>query len=251
MELQQLWDEYILNKTSSSKEAIIKYYIFIVKKIANKMAFALPRNIAIDDLYSYGVFGLLDAIERYNPEIGVSFEIFARKRIKGSIIDWLRKEDWIPISLRRKAKLVEQAYKKLELELERSATDEEVATELNIHIDEFSKWLVDIQFITLLSLDETFHDQDETLLKDNIPNINSPNPLSIVEENEIKQILTKTVQELSKNEKLVIYLFYYQELSNKEIAHVMELSESRISQLHTKAVFRMRGKLARYKKIMK
>lgn len=251
MEPDNLWKEYLSKRDPEIKEEIIIHYVSLVKKIAKKMAYALPAHIDSEDLYSYGIFGLLEAIDRYNPELGIPFTGFAVKRIKGSIIDEMRKEDWIPVSVRKKAKLLEQAYQKVEMQLGRNAVDNEIASELRISLTELSQWLNTVQYVTLISLDESLSDEETISLIDNLPNWESPNPLFITEEKEIKTMLAKTISELPEKEKLVISFYYFHELTNKEIAQVMELSESRISQLHAKAIFRLRGKLARHKKYLR
>lgn len=251
MEAYNLWQEYYLKRDLAIKDELIIHYISLVQKIAKKMAYSLPTHMDKEDLYSHGIFGLLEAIDRYNPNLGIPFTGFAVKRIKGAMIDGIRKEDWLPVSVRKKAKLIEQAYQRLEMQLGRNATDEEIAMELKISLEELSQWLKTVQIITILSLDETLSEEEDFYLKDNLPNPESPNPVDITEEKEIKAILGKTLAELPEKEKLVISLFYFHDLSNKEIASVLELSESRISQLHTKAIFRMRGKLARIKKMMR
>lgn len=246
--VEELWKIYINEKSPEIKEKLVLNYISLVNKMANKVASYLPMHILKEDLYSYGVFGLLEAIERYNPELGITFEGFCRKRIKGAIIDGIRKEDWVPVGIRKKAKLIEQAYLKLETRLNRNATDEEVAIELNISLNELYQWLHSIQFISILSLDEPITNTEDVLLKDSIADEQSPNPTYILEEAEIKIILSKAVEELPEKEKTVISLYYYHDLTNRQIAQVMNLSDSRVSQLHTKAIFRLRGKLARQKK---
>lgn len=251
MEPDNLWKEYLNKKDPEIKEKLIIHYISLVKKIAKKMAYALPAHLDGDDLYSYGIFGLLEAIDRYNPNFGIPFAGFAVKRIKGAIIDEMRKEDWIPVSVRKKAKLIEKAYQKIEMQLGRNATDEEIASELRISPAELSQWLIMVQYITLISLDESFSEEETISLKDYLPNMESPNPLFITEKKELKMMLIKTIKELPEKEKLVISLYYFHDLANKEIAQVMKLSESRISQLHAKAIFRLRGKLSRFKKYLK
>lgn len=244
MDSRNLWKEFSLKKDPAVKEKLIIYYIYLVQKIAKKTANSLPTYIDQDDLFSYGIFGLLEAIDRYNPDFGIPFASFAVKRIKGSIIDGIRKEDRIPVSLRKRAKQVELAYQKVEMQLGRNATDEEIASELGIDLQELLNWLKTMQYITILSLDESLSEEQDLTLKESIDNPESPNPLQITIENEIKDTLTKAVQGLPEKEKYVISLYYFHDLSNKEIAKVLEVSPSRVSQLHTKAIFRLRGKLS-------
>lgn len=230
------------------REQQVLLHLNLVHKIANKIYSNLPSHVIRDDLYGYGIFGLLEAIDRYNPEQGVPFAAYAGIRIKGAIIDGIRKEDWVPVSIRKKAKIIETAYAKLENKIVRNASDEEVARELNISKEELLVWLEQTQVITVLSLDEPISEDEEILLKDSVQDVSSPNPLRTLEEKELKKYLAKSIGELPEKEKTVISLFYYDNLSNKEIARVMELSDSRISQLHTKAIFRLRGKMARLKR---
>ncbi|MDD2211452.1 MAG: FliA/WhiG family RNA polymerase sigma factor [Clostridia bacterium] len=248
MEPHNLWKEYLLNKAPAVKEDLIVHYIPLVQKIVKKMVCVLPAYMQQDDLFSYGILGLLEAIDRYNPNLGIPFAGFAVKRIKGAIIDGIRREDWFPVTVRKRAGQVEQAYQKIELQVGRNATDEEIASELGISLEELSKWLKTLQYITILSLDESFSEEQEVCLMDSLFNSESPNPLQITVEKEIKAILAKAIAGLPEKEKVVISLYYFHDLSNKEISQILELSPSRISQLHTKAIFRLRGKLSLYKK---
>lgn len=249
-----LWKSYSAKKDPQIKEQLLLHYLPLVQRTANKIAGYLPGHVSKEDLYSYGVLGLLDALDRYNYQLGISFPAFSAKRIKGAMIDGIRKEDWVPVSVRRKAKLIEDAYCILEAKLGRFARDEEIAAQLGLTIGELNEWMKSIQYILVLSLDEPLADQGDVseggVLRDGIPDWSSPNPAGQLEEREIKRLLALAVQELPEKERQVISLYYYHELSNKEIAQVMELSESRISQLHAKAVFRLRGKMSRVKKIM-
>lgn len=247
-ESHELWKEYFVSKNPAIKEQLVIENISLVRKMADKVGSYLPRHVPREDLYSNGIFGLLEAVERYNPQLGIPFNLYAGKRIKGSIIDALRREDWVPEGLRKKARLLEQAYQKVEAELNRNAADAEVAAFLNITPEELYQWLKNIQFISIISLDEPLAESEDSKMVHNIPDFTSPNPVQQAEENEVKKILARAVGELPEKEKLVVSLFYYQDMTNKEIAQIMELSDSRISQLHTKAIFRLRGKLARLKK---
>lgn len=246
----ELWLNYVNEKSPALKEQLILHYVTLVQKIANKVSYYLPSHLTKEDLFSYGIFGLLEAIDRYDPKQGIPFPVCAGKRIKGAIIDGVRKEDWIPVNIRRQARLLEQAYQKLEMKLARNASDEEVAAELNITPEEMERWLKNTHLFTIISLDEPVTEGQEISLKDNVTDNVSPNPVQIAENNEIKMILAKAVEELPEKEKLVISLFYYHDLNNKEIARVLELSDARVSQIHTKAIFRLRGKLSRMKKTL-
>ncbi|PKM89944.1 MAG: FliA/WhiG family RNA polymerase sigma factor [Firmicutes bacterium HGW-Firmicutes-12] len=249
-EAQKLWKDYVEQRSVEVKEELIVYYISLVQKIANKISYQLPDHYSKDDLFSYGIFGLMEAIERFNPDLGIPFQSYASKRIKGSMVDGIRKEDWVPATTRKRAKLVEQAYQKLENDTENNVSDEDVAAELSISSEEFRSWLNNIQYITVMSLDEPVSEDESSFVKDIVTDELSPNPVVSIEEQELKKMLAKAIGDLPEKEKTVVSLFYYNDLSNKEIAKVMELSDSRVSQLHTKAIFRLRGKLARQKKLL-
>lgn len=249
-EPDKLWKDFIEQRKLETKEKLILHYVSLVKKIACKISYQLPSHFLKEDLFSYGVFGLIEAIERYNPSYGIPFQNYAAKRIKGSIVDGIRKEDWVPVTTRKKARLIEQAYLKLESSENNNINDEAVAAELKISVDEFRSWLSNIQYITVISLDEPISEDEHSPVKDIIKDQWTPNPAASVEEKEIKKLLAKAIGDLPEKERTVVSLYYYNDLSNKEIAQVMELSDSRISQLHTKAIFRLRGKLARLKKAL-
>jgi RNA polymerase sigma factor for flagellar operon FliA len=245
-ELQGLWEKFLKEGDLLSKEALIIEYIPLVQKISNQMAGHFPAHIAKDDLYGYGIFGLLESIDRYDPDLGVPFSFFAGKRIKGAMIDGLRKEDWIPTALRKRAKQIENAFRTVEMESGGAAEDHQVAAALDMSEEELHSWLSKMQFLHLLSLDEPLPGDEELYIKDNLRDPKSPDPVDKVQDDEIKSLLADAIEDLPEKEKLIVSLFYFEDLSNKEIAHVMELSESRISQLHSKAVFRLRNKLNRY-----
>ena len=247
-ELHELWKDYIVSKSPELKERLILHYIPLVERAAAKAACSLPEHLSKDDLVGYGVFGLFEAVDRFNPEQGVPFPCFAIKRIKGAMIDGIRKEDWVPVTVRKKARMLDQAYRKFEEIHRRNADDEEIAAALNITVDELMQWLKNVQYISIISLDEPLSENNALLLRDNLTDASSPDPVRAMEKKEIKAFLAKAIGELPEKEKTVISLFYYNDLANKEIASVLDLSESRVSQLHTKAIFRLRGKLSRLKK---
>lgn len=248
-EHNELWKKYHLHKDPQIKEELVVRNVPLVKKIAQKLSYQLPPHFLIDDLCSNGIFGLIEAVERYNPALGIPFEVYACKRIRGSILDGIRKEDWVPTSVRKKAKLIEQAYQKLESLLQRDVSDEEIAAELNISVQEFRNWLASIQYVSVISLDEPLSDEGTSPIKENLCDEVSPNPQALSEQKETKMMLIQAIGELPEKEKLVVSLFYYHDLSNKEIAQVMELSDSRVSQLHTKAILRLRARMARCNKV--
>jgi len=248
-----LWERLRKKQDPAAREELIIQYAYLVKYIVERMALTMPAHVETDDLYGYGIFGLIDAIEKYNPESGVKFETYAPIRIKGAILDALRAQDWVPRSVRQQAKLLEKAYYNLECELGRTATDAEICAALGIKLEELAQLLDRINATSFLSLDETFNNDDgnyQPAFLDGIVDTRSPDPVVQAEQNELKEILAKAIDSLSEQERLVVSLYYYEELTLKEIGRVMGLSESRISQLHTKAILRLRGKLSRYKQTL-
>ena len=233
------------------KQELIEQYLPLVKRIAGRLAMSLPSHVEEDDIIGYGVFGLLDALERFEAARGWKFETYASIRIRGAMIDGLRIMDWVPHSARQKVKRVQEGFVELESRLGRAATVEEVAELLKVEGKEIEGVLAQAQILTLTSFDETTTDQEGdtsgtslNLLRDT----EAQEAFQEVEKEEQKQILAEAVEKLPEKEKLVIALYYQEELTLKEIAAVLKLSESRISQLHSQAVLRLRGKLSRQKK---
>jgi len=229
----------------------VERYLPLVKRIAGRLAMSLPSHVDEDDLIGYGVFGLLDAWQRFDPARGVKFETYASLRIRGAIIDGLRAMDWVPHSARQKVKHVQEAFAELENRLGRAATTEEVAQYLQMDRQELDGLLLQGQMLMLTSFDELAVSEDGD---------NSGTPLNLlldpeaqeafqaIEKEEQYRILAEAVDKLPEKEKLVVALYYQEELTLKEIAAVMKLSESRISQLHSQAILRLRGRLSRQKK---
>ncbi len=238
---QKLWEDYSKNRTPELREKIILEYAGLVKIVAGRLSIYLGYNVEYEDLVSYGTFGLIDAIDKFDFDKGVKFETYASVRIRGAILDQIRKMDWIPRTLRQKQKKIDSAYKKIELETGRPATDEEIAKELEISVDELDDWQSQAKSSNLISLDE-YMDQGET--KVDIPNSEEfSQPDKIVEQQALKEILVNALELLTEKEKKVIVLYYYEELTLKEISSVLEVTESRVSQLHTKALQKLRTKL--------
>lgn len=239
------------NKQPAWTEEHIEKFLPLVKKISGKLAMSLPAHIDEDDLIAYGVFGLLDALQKYEPSRGVKFETYATLRIRGSIIDGLRSMDWVPHSARQKIKKVNQVYVELENSLGRSPEMEEVAEKLDVSLEELNNILLQGQFMTLVSLDEALSndskDNNITAL-DMIIDYKSEESFERIEKEEQKKILIEAIEKLSEKEKMVIALYYREDLTLKEIAAIMKLSESRISQIHSQAILRLRGYLSRQKK---
>ncbi len=238
---QRLWEEYSKKRTDKLREQLILEYAGLVKIVAGKLSMYLGYNVEYDDLVGYGTFGLIDAIDKFDYDKGVKFETYASLRIRGAILDQVRKMDWIPRTLRQKQRKLDAVYQKLELEAGRSATDEEVAKELEISVEELENWQSQTQIGGLVSLDE-YMEQGEPKAENSFSE-DYVQPERIVEQKELKEILAKTLKELTEKEQKVIYLYYYEDLTLKEISLILEVSESRISQLHTRALQKMRLKL--------
>ena len=247
----QLWKDYRQGGSDAAREKLIEGYAPLVKYVAGRVAIGLPPNVEFDDLVSYGIFGLIDAIDKFDPDRGIKFETYAIARIRGAIMDGLRNNDWVPRSVRQKAKELEKVCSELENKLGRYATDQEICESLNISLEEFHRLLNEVSCTTLSSLDEMWMtrnlDDDSVRVLDLIENEDSSDPEKLVEINELKAALAKSIDTLSEREKLVITLYYYEGLTLKEIGQTLNISESRVSQIHTKAIFRLKGRLSRWR----
>ena len=212
------------------------------------MGSGLPAHVEEADLISYGLVGLISAIERYEPEREIKFETYAIPRVRGAIIDELRALDWVPRSVRARAREIERANVKLERKLQRAPTDEEIADELEIEVEDFQQSLIQISNSTIAALDElwTVSDSsgDQVSLLDTLPDPASPDPAKVMDATDLKDRVADAIARLPEREKLVIALYYYENLTLREIGEVLGVTESRVSQLHTKAVLRLRGRLA-------
>ncbi len=238
----KMWQDYMHNKTNVKRDKIILEYASLVKIVAGRLSIYLGNNVEYDDLVGYGIFGLIDAIEKFDYGKGVKFETYASLRIRGAILDQIRKMDWIPRSLRQKQKKIEAAVNKIENEYGRSVTDEEVAKEIGIETEELINWQGQAKITNIVSLDEfieTSGDKEVSFVKTN----SFEQPENVVLKNELKQQLIDSLDSLTEKERKVILLYYYEELTLKEISYALEVSESRISQLHTKALQKMKLKL--------
>ncbi|NMA02444.1 MAG: FliA/WhiG family RNA polymerase sigma factor [Clostridia bacterium] len=240
-----LWSQYLKEKSPELREKIIVEYAPLIKYSALRIYQGLPKNIELDDLLSYGALGLIDAVDRYDANLNSNFEYYAKIRIRGAILDGLRKMDWAPQTLRRKAKALEKAYASLEQELGRYPTEEEVASFLGIKEEDLEKQLQDIGYLNILALEQPIENSDNDLfsLADFIKDQNSPEPSESIEYAELQKSLADAIQSLNDQEKMVITLYYYEELTSKEISKILELSEGRISQIHKKAVLKLKSKL--------
>lgn len=243
METNTLWDNYIKTKDVKIREELIIKYLYLVKFVAGRLYANYGNNVEYDDLVSYGVFGLIDAIEKYDTARGVKFDTYAQLRIKGAIIDYLREIDWLPRSVRQKAKELEKAYYELENELGRPANDEEVAAKLDVTVEEFQKKIQHISTYSIVSLDDLLEQKREFA---NDEGNNENNPGAALEKDVFRNIIIETINALPEKENRVITLYYYEELTYKEIGKLLNISESRVSQLHTKAIIKLKSKISSY-----
>jgi RNA polymerase sigma factor for flagellar operon FliA len=227
-------------------ESLIQEYAPLIKYIAQRLACRLPASVCLDDLISAGVIGLMDAIEKYDPTRTTTFKTYAEWRIRGAMLDDLRELDWVPRTVRQKEHALTEAYAEIERRQGRPAKDEEVAALLELDLDEFYDWLTQVRGVPLLSLDISLEPDPngntvnylDTLLVDD-----APGPLQLVETQDLKMHIAEAIEQLPRREKVVISLYYYEELTMQEIGKVLELTLSRISQLHTKAILHLRAAL--------
>jgi RNA polymerase sigma factor for flagellar operon FliA len=233
--------------SSDLREQIVLEHTPLIRYIVNRIAVRLPSHIDLDDLHNTGVIGLMDAIEKYDPDKNCKFKTYAEFRIKGAILDQLRSLDWVPRSVRQKSRRLERAYGEVEQRLGRSASDDEVADSLGLQIDKFHELLNQVRGISLVNLEEirgTNSDGDRTgTYADIIEDVNSENPFASLKLAEMKQAIAQTIGALPEKERLVISLYYYEDLNMKEIGGILGITESRVCQIHTKAVLRLRAKL--------
>jgi len=247
-ETQTLWLDYRRTGDQKLRDRLILTYAPLVKYVAGRLGSGLPAHVDEGDLVSYGLLGLMGAIERFDPTREIKFETYAMARIKGQIIDELRAMDWVPRSVRARARDIERAIAELEKKLERAPTDEEIAAKLGISTDELEESLGDIARSSIAALDELWtvsgSDGDQVALIDTIEDERAPDPQSSLSVTEQKETLAEAIALLPEREKLVVTLYYYEELTLREIGEVLSVTESRVSQLHTKAVLRLKAHLA-------
>lgn len=244
--IRRLWDDYKRTGSREARDRLIVHYSPLVKFVAGRVSVGLPQNIEQADLVSYGIFGLIDAIDKFDPARGIKFETYAINRIKGAIIDELRSIDWVPRSVRAKARAVEKAMAKLEAELHRTPTDAELAAELGMTEDELQQVFNQISFVGLVALDEMLgggERGDATTLGDTIPD-KGEGPMAAFEVEEMKQLLADAINRMGEREKIVLTLYYYEGLTLAEIGEVLGVTESRVCQIHTKAVLQLRARMA-------
>ena len=260
-EREQLWSEFLKRPTPELREQIIVEYAPLVKIVAGRLSMYLGYNVEYDDLVGYGIFGLIDAIDKFDVKKDVKFETYASLRIRGSILDQIRKMDWIPRTVRQKQKKIEAAIKKIEertgrtaiKKIEertgRTASDEEIAEELNVSGDELLNWQSQLKVTSMVSLNE-YVEQGMEPVMDAKGNSHFIQPEDAIAEDELKKVLGQSLEVLTEKERKVITLYYYEDLTLKEISNVLEVSESRVSQLHTKALLKMRKTMGPYMNIL-
>ena len=248
IELKDMWRRYKSNGDERARERLVVAYSPLVKYVSGRMASGLPAHVEEADLISYGLVGLINAIERFELEREIKFETYAITRIKGAIIDELRTLDWVPRSVRARAREIERANAKLEHSLHRAPSDEEMAGELDMGVDEFQEALLQISNSSVAALDELWtiasSGGDTVALIDTIEDPLAEDPSSAFQSVETREALAEAIRRLPERERLVIALYYYEELTLREIGEILGVTESRVSQLHTKAVLRLRSRLA-------
>jgi RNA polymerase sigma factor for flagellar operon FliA len=245
-EIDQLWAEYKATDDPKLRDALIVHYSPLVKYVAGRVAVGLPQNVEQADLVSYGIFGLIDAIEKFDLDRGFKFETYAISRVKGAIIDELRSIDWVPRSVRAKARSLEKAYATLEAKLHRAPTDAEIAEELDMSDSQLQQAFGQISFIGLVALDETLSggERGESMsLGDTVADAN-PGPMAVYEVEEMRHILADAINGMPEREKIVLTLYYYEGLTLAEIGEILGVTESRVCQIHTKSVIHLRAKIA-------
>lgn len=242
----KLWIDYEKsNQSAAIREKLILEYAPLVKLVAGRLSMYLGYNVEYEDLVSYGIFGLIDAIDKFDYNKAVKFETYASLRIRGAILDQIRKMDWIPRTIRQRQKQIDAVMRQIESEKGRAATDEEIAVGLGITNDEYLEWQSKMKIINVVSLNEYLEQGSE------VPNSSTASrhfimPEDAVEQDELKVMLIESLKLLTEKERRVVELYYYEELTLKEISHILEVTESRVSQLHTRALQKMKTKMGKY-----
>lgn len=246
--LDALWRTYKSTGDTRLREQLILHYSPLVKYVAGRVSVGLPANVEQADFVSSGVFGLIDAIEKFDPERAIKFETYAITRIRGAMIDELRALDWIPRSVRQKARAVERAYATLEASLRRTPSEPEVAAEMGIALEELHAVFSQLSLANVVALEDLLHGGveggDRLSLVDTLEDTGADNPVEVAEDRELRRLLARAINTLPEREKTVVTLYYYEGLTLAEIGQVLGVTESRVSQIHTKSVLQLRAKLA-------
>ncbi len=245
----KLWASYTKHPTPEIREQIILEYAPLVKTVAGRLYMYLGSNVEFDDLCGYGVFGLIDAIDKFDSTKDVKFETYASLRIKGAILDQIRKMDWIPRTIRQKQRKLDEASKSVEMRTGKPASDDEIADELGITSDEYVSWQSQLKVTGLVSLNE-FMEAGNEPVSDATYNSHFITPEDNISKEELKKVLSEALKQLTEKEQKVILLYYYEDLTLKEIARVLEVSESRVSQLHTRALMKLKKTMGPYYGLM-
>ena len=247
-EIDELWRQYRASGERALRDRLILTYAPLVKYVAGRLGSGLPAHVDEGDLASYGLLGLIAAIDRYDPGRDVKFETYAIARIRGSILDELRSLDWVPRSVRSRAREIERAIAELERKLGRAPSDEEIAKKLSMSGEELEESLTDISRSSIAALDELWtvsgSGGDQIALIDTIEDETEPDPQAALSQTEVKEAIAEAIARLPEREKLVVTLYYYEDLTLREIGEVLGVTESRVSQLHTKAVLRLKSRLS-------
>ncbi|GHC85221.1 RNA polymerase sigma factor WhiG [Streptomyces flavofungini] len=247
--LDELWRSYKTTGDGRLREQLILHYSPLVKYVAGRVSVGLPPNVEQADFVSSGVFGLIDAIEKFDIDRSIKFETYAITRIRGAMIDELRALDWIPRSVRQKARNVERAYATLEARLRRTPSEGEVAAEMGIQVEELHAVFSQLSLANVVALEELLHvggEGDRLSLMDTLEDTAADNPVEVAEGRELRRLLARAINTLPEREKTVVTLYYYEGLTLAEIGNVLGVTESRVSQIHTKSVLQLRAKLASF-----
>ncbi|MGW5883937.1 RNA polymerase sigma factor WhiG [Streptomyces koyangensis] len=249
--LEELWSSYKATGDARLREQLILHYSPLVKYVAGRVSVGLPPNVEQADFVSSGIFGLIDAIEKFDPERSIKFETYAITRIRGAMIDELRALDWIPRSVRQKARNVERAYASLEAELHRTPSEAEVAAEMGIAVEDLHAVFSQLSLANVVALEELLHGGgegggDRLSIMDTLEDTSADNPVELAEDRELRRLLARAINLLPEREKTVVTLYYYEGLTLAEIGHVLGVTESRVSQIHTKSVLQLRAKLSSF-----
>lgn len=246
-ELHQLWELYQQQQDVDAREKLIIHYAYLVKYAVSRLMINLPNNLDYDDLLSYGMIGLIQSLDKFDMARNIKFETFAMSRIRGAILDELRAQDWMPRSLRKKAKDIERAIKKVEDEHGQSATEQQIADTLQISVEELHHSLSETSFL-VLSLDYILSQdsQQGATLEDTIADDRDKTPAELLEVKSLQEALIKALEGLPERERLLITLYYYEGLTMKEIGRILGVTEARVCQLHSQAIHRMRSRLSDY-----
>ncbi|WSE30403.1 FliA/WhiG family RNA polymerase sigma factor [Amycolatopsis rhabdoformis] len=242
--IQALWQQFADKPDQTSRDRLVLHYAPLVKYVAGRVGTGLPTHVDVGDLVQSGIFGLVDAIEKFEPARGLRFETYAMQRIRGAILDDLRSQDWVPRAVRSKAKEAERALERLGARLHRTPTDAELATELNIGLDDLRDFYGQLQLTSVVALEDLVAaGKDSGSLVDTLPDDGAVDPVAVLVDQDNRRQLAEAIAQLTERDKIVVSLYYFESLTLAEIGKVLGVTESRVSQLHTRAVMRLRAKL--------